>query len=246
VVRSWHLDPTFELCMPSRGRDTSLAEHDPYKGTIVPTERDVNIKTVMIDLLTGSDCPGDIKPLNSSKKKDVTPWTNTPPETITPAASNQEVNQGDVNAVQAIVSAATGGADGDDGEDGNDDQDSGRRQGKDSRGGRHRNHRRNGGDGGSDVNDVSRPRDGMQSSKVGSICQDLTKAEYLSTRRTLPSIFFEPLHCQIPFCSALGTLDSRLRMRILPGPRICPPQAEPHLSLLQLASHVRAPYLVPK
>jgi hypothetical protein len=82
-------------------------------GIYIPTGRDINIKTVMINLLTGSDYPGDIQPSNAPKKEDVTPLANTPPEETSRETSNREENQGDSNTVQAIAAAATGGGEGD-------------------------------------------------------------------------------------------------------------------------------------
>jgi hypothetical protein len=123
------------------------------KGINVPTGRDVKIKTVMIDLLTRSEYPGDIQPSHASKNEGMTPLANAPPEVTSAATSNRGENQGDANTLQAVAAAATGGGDGDDGGDESDDEVSGRRQGNDRRGGRHRNRRRNGGDDGSDGDD---------------------------------------------------------------------------------------------
>jgi hypothetical protein len=123
------------------------------KGINVPTGRDVKIKTVMIDLLTGSEYPGDIQPSNASKNEDRTPLANAPPEVTSAATSNRGENHGDANTLQAVAVSATGGGDWDDGGDESDDEERGRRQENDRRGGRHRNRHRNGGDDGSDGDD---------------------------------------------------------------------------------------------
>jgi hypothetical protein len=102
----------------------------PNKGINIPTGRGVKTKTVIIELLTGSDYPGEIQPSNARKKEDVSYFGNTLPKIIAPVTSNQKVKQGDMKAVQAIESAAIGGGDGDAGDDGSDDQESGRCRGK--------------------------------------------------------------------------------------------------------------------
>jgi hypothetical protein len=81
------------------------------KGINVPTGRDVKIKTVMIDLLTGSEYPGDIQPSNASKNEDRTPLANAPPEVTSAATSNRGENHGDANTLQAVAVSATGGGD---------------------------------------------------------------------------------------------------------------------------------------
>jgi hypothetical protein len=72
------------------------------KGNNVPTGRDIKIKTVMIDLLTGSEYLGDIQPSNASKNEGMTPLANAPPEVTSAATSNRGGNHGDANTFKLL------------------------------------------------------------------------------------------------------------------------------------------------